>query len=253
MKIFSKISIFTKMKNPHHAFLLKEIRKQSGRPKKNPFLNNYLGNTHPLYDIRTPALRKIARDFNRTHGDKTVREFESLLTSLITGESATEKMFAGILLDQANKDLRPINPKLFDQWLDHLEGWAEVDAVCTGSYTKKQLPQDWDKWEPLLQKFSKSKNIQKRRASLVLLCGPLRHLTEKRFLYTTLDLVDRLKTEKHVLITKAVSWALRSAVKNHREEIAEYLEMNEETLPSIAVRETRKVLETGRKTKRRED
>jgi 3-methyladenine DNA glycosylase AlkD len=57
--------------------------------------------------------------------------------------------------------------------------------------------------------------------------------------------IERLKSEKEILITKAISWVLRSMVKHHRPTLIEF--MKEKDLPAIAVRETRRVLETGRK------
>jgi 3-methyladenine DNA glycosylase AlkD len=124
-----------------------------------------------------------------------------------------------------------------------------VDAVCTGDYTISQLPSDWKKWELLLRKFSRDKNIHKRRASLVLLCSPVRHVSDVKLAEVALENTDRLKNEKHVLITKAISWLLRSMVKNHKKRVQSYVQKNSKTLPAIAVRETNTVLKTGKKTK----
>jgi 3-methyladenine DNA glycosylase AlkD len=52
------------------------------------------------------------------------------------------------------------------------------------------------------------------------------------------------------MITKAISWVLRSLVKHHRSEVENYLDTHEESLPRIAVREVRVKLDTGRKTQR---
>jgi 3-methyladenine DNA glycosylase AlkD len=65
-----------------------------------------------------------------------------------------------------------------------------------------------------------------------------------------LKVVDRLKPEREVIITKAVSWVLRSMIKHYRASVEDYLTENADTLPSIAVRETRAKLVTGRKSVR---
>ena len=52
------------------------------------------------------------------------------------------------------------------------------------------------------------------------------------------------------MISKAISWVLRSLIKHHRKLVADYLTSNVATLPKIAVRETLIKLETGKKTKR---
>jgi 3-methyladenine DNA glycosylase AlkD len=236
------------MINPFHKEILQSIKEGSGTPTKHTFLDSYLGNTHPRYPINARALHTIAKNWSRTHRGLSASEFSALLTSLIESPSSTEKCMAGILMDYATPEQRKFNPELFDGWLDHLIGWAEVDAVCSGKFTIHQLPADWKRWSRVLNRFSKSKNIQKRRASLVLLCSPLRHSNEESLATMALRNVERLKSEKAVLITKAISWVLRSMVKHHKKIVAQYIQENRGTLPPIAVRETLTKLKTGKKT-----
>jgi 3-methyladenine DNA glycosylase AlkD len=99
----------------------------------------------------------------------------------------------------------------------------------------------------VLSTLSKSKNINKRRASMVLLCKPLTRSDDERLSKTALQMIDSLKGEKEILITKAISWTLRSMVKLHRSELSKYLNKNKTSLPAIAVRETATKLKTGRK------
>lgn len=239
------------MKNLFHQEILQQIKKNAGKPTQHTFLDAYLGNEHPRYPISTPVIRKIAKDWMQKHRDLPVKDFTSLLTGLIHGESSTEKFMAGILLGYAGADQRKFNPVLFDEWLNHLEGWAEVDALCTSKYSTIEIIEQWRKWKPLLLKFSKSKNINKRRASLVFFCSPISQVEDDRLTETALLLVDRLKDEKKVLITKAISWILRSMVKYNRKKLEIYLKGNAPTLPKIALRETLVKLETGRKTKKK--
>jgi 3-methyladenine DNA glycosylase AlkD len=239
------------MLNNHHQAILKLIKEHSGKPTQHTFLDSYLGNTHPRYPINMPTLRKLAKDWMKTHPDLSASAFSKLLSSLVKGESSTEKCVVGILLDYATPLQRKFNAKLFDTWLNHLEGWAEVDSVCTGDYTVTEIPANWKVWKEQLSKFTKSENINKRRASLVLLCSPLRNVIDQKLAVTALRNVDRLKNEKDILITKAISWVLRSMEKHHRHLLVEYLEDNKDTLPKIAMRETMIKLNTGTKTKRK--
>jgi 3-methyladenine DNA glycosylase AlkD len=237
------------MENHHHKEILQLIKDNSGNPTKHTFLDSYLGNNHPRYPINAPVLRRLAKEWMRNHRDLSVQEFSALLTSLIEGVSSTEKVMAGIMMDYATPAQYQFDPELFDNWLDHLIGWAEVDAVCTGKYSIAQIPADWKTWKKILKKFSKSDNIQKRRASIVLLCSAVGHNKDEDLVLTALDNVTRLKSEKDILITKAVSWILRSLVKHHKKLVATYIKENQSTLPAIAVRETLTVLKTGKKTK----
>jgi len=239
------------MPNKHHQTLLKLIQSNAGKGTQHTFLDSYLGNTNPRYAINAPTLRRLARQWMKDHQDLSVSEFARLLTSLIEGKSSTEKCLAGVLLDYSSEAQRKFDPKLFDRWLDHLEGWAEVDTVCTGDYTITEIPENWRVWKKLLVQLSKSKNVNKQRASLVLLCSPLRHITDHEMSQTALNITDRLRNEKDIRITKAISWILRSMIKHYRPLVVEYLNENSEHIPKIAVRETMMKLNTGTKTKRK--
>ena len=234
--------------NKHHQEVLSIIEKKSGKATQHTFLDGYLGNSHPRYPINAPTLRTIARDWMKAHRDMTAKEFSVMLTSLAKGKSGTEKVMVGILLDNATKDQKQFDPKLFDDWLDHLVGWAEVDAVCTGKYCVTEIPDNIATWKKILTSFSKSKNINKRRASIVFLCSPLSNSDDAALANIAFDNIDRLKTEKEIIITRAISWVLRSMIKLHRKALESYLKENEKTLPSIAVRETKVKLATGTKS-----
>lgn len=238
------------MIHPLHKEILNIFREISGKPTRDEFLNSYLGNDHPRYAIKIPELRSIAKECLRSNRHLTAREFADVITSLVEGQSCTEKMMAGIMLGYSSKDQRTFDPMIFDRWLDHLVGWAEVDTLCTGNFLASQVPLDWPKWKKLIAKLSKDKNINKRRASLALFCSPLGKVRDERIAEEALRTVERLKAEKSVLITKAISWVLRSMVKLYKPEVEAYVSENKATLPKIAVRETLVKLETGRKTNR---
>jgi 3-methyladenine DNA glycosylase AlkD len=234
--------------NSFHAEILHLIQSNSGRGTQHTFSDTYLGNKNPRYEITAPVLRKISKEWMQNHKDLTSKAFATLLTSLINGKSSTEKCFAGILMDNASKEQNSFDPKLFDKWLDQLEGWAEIDTVCTGKYPIVQLLPQWEKWSPLLTKFAKDENLNKRRASLVLLCSPISKYDDARLHEIAFENIDRLKAHKEIIITRAVSWLLRSMIKHHRKALDAYLKKNSDTLPKIAVRETMVKLKTGKKT-----
>jgi len=232
----------------HHAEILTLIEESSGQATQHTFLDSYLGNTHPRYAINAPTMRLIGKEWMKDHKKMSATEFEKTLTSLIEGKSATEKYFAGILLDASTPDQRQFDPRSFEKWLDHLVGWAEIDSVCTGPYTITAIPGNFATWKKILVRLSKSKNINKRRASLAFLCSPLRRVKDERLCLLALENVDRLKHERAILITKAISWVLRSMTNHHKELLEKYLKKNQKGLPAIAVRETLTKLKTGKKT-----
>jgi 3-methyladenine DNA glycosylase AlkD len=139
------------------------------------------------------------------------------------------------------------DPKYLNTWLNYTCGWAENDSLCQSTFTSDILLSTWSKWEKILNQFVFDKNINKRRASLVLLTKSLSQSEDSRFSDLAFKNIEKLKFEKEILITKAVSWLLRSLVKFHKEEVLEYLENNKDTLPKIAYREALSKALTGRK------
>ncbi len=154
---------------------------------------------------------------------------------------------AAAIFGKGTRYRRKFNLNKLDKWLSYTVGWAEVDSLCQSNFDAKEVIQNWPSWQAFLIKLSTDKNIHKRRASMVLLCKPLRQSDDTKLPDLALKLVNDLKHEKEILITKAVSWILRSMVKHHPKELAIYLEENKDSLPSIAYRESTRKLRTGKK------
>jgi 3-methyladenine DNA glycosylase AlkD len=201
---------------------------------------------HAYYAVSVPELRGIAQHWAAAHRQTGIEEIRVVLDALFAGDSYEEKSIAGILLHYLPQR-RQLDPRWLDGWLEQLRGWAEIDSLCQGSFTAQELLARWDIWEPLLQGFAADANIAKRRAALVLLTGPVRASDSSALADLAFTLIDALGHEREILITKAVSWLLRSLVAQHRERVERYLDERSASLPSIAVRETRHKLLTGRK------
>ncbi|HNP76344.1 MAG TPA: DNA alkylation repair protein [Cyclobacteriaceae bacterium] len=239
---------------PHrlHREILDLVELEGGELHTDTVLGRYVGTNHPRYHLSLPAMRTIARTWLRFRKDLAAAEFQKVLTSLIQGPSYNEKLMTGILLSMAPKAMQEIDPRIFKEWLGHLEGWAEVDTLCTGPFTVRQVPAQWATWKKLLPAFARSKDIHQRRASIVLLCSPIRHDNNPEMFQVMIANIERLKHEKEILITKAISWVLRSAVTHHEQAVKRYVLANKDTLPKIAVRETLVKIKTGTKTKRKD-
>lgn len=230
-----------------HKKLLEEMLKYSHKDRITKLPINYSGSIHLDYNLKTSDSRQIAKDWVKDNSNIEIDDFVLLLDSLYESDSIDEKMMAGKLIGYQSKLRSHINPQSVNKWLSYLVGWAEIDSLCQSNFTYKDLFSNWAEWEKLLDELSQDKNVSKRRASIVLLTGPISHSDDERLVQIAFQNIDRLKLEKDILITKAISWLLRDMTKNHRDEVAKYLEENNETLPKIAIRETNRKLLTGRK------
>jgi 3-methyladenine DNA glycosylase AlkD len=194
-----------------------------------------------------PALRVAAKKWAGLHKDIPAEEFEALVTALIQEPSSMKKCMGGILLGFMPKQRSLLNPSLYESWLEYTVGWGEVDAICYGYFTAPEILLHFKNWKRLIEKLSESDNINKRRAALVLLTKPLKQSPDQRLRELALFVVDRLKEERSILITKAISWLLRSLVPLHRAKVEAYLHSNKNQLPAVALRETINKLRSGRK------
>ncbi len=208
---------------------------------------DYSGSPDPSLFITSPVLHKIVDDFSKKYSDISFTDFVRLLDSLYRGKYSTEKYTASFLLGKFHKHRKQLNPDKLDGWLSYLNGWAQIDSLCQSIFSSEDMDLKWPKWLKLIRRFSIEKNISKRRASLVLLTGPVRSSIDIKFRDLAFESLEKLKGEKDILITKAISWLLRSMIKNHRAEVVKYLKENKDSLPKIAVRETLRKLTTGRK------
>jgi 3-methyladenine DNA glycosylase AlkD len=235
--------------NKQHQQILNLIKsKAKNKPfKSKHILNTYMGTDDPAYDLSNPQMRKIAKTWIKKNKDIKFDGFIKLIDSLYQGKTDTEKRIAGMLLEYLPKLRKQIDPMRIDKWLNNLNGWAQVDSLCQSSFTASELLGNWKKWKKLLLQLNKDKNINKRRASLVLLIKSLRAEENKQLAQFAFKEIDRVKKEEDKLITKAISWVLREMIKKHKKAVSKYLKANESSLPAIAVRETYRKLKTGKK------
>jgi 3-methyladenine DNA glycosylase AlkD len=234
-----------------HQELLDEIRERAYglEPQAG---DHYLGTTKPIYRLSTADSRSIVKDWIRRHPEVTPTEYRALLDSLARGRTTNELTTIGDLLRLLPRLRRTLEPTCIDAWLGRVEGWAETDSICQGSFTAAEMLGEWSAWKAALVRLSRSDNVHKRRASLVLLTRPVRESADPRLSKLAFRNIEHLKADRHILISKAISWLLRDLTRHHASEVKTYLKESEKTLPPVAVRETRAKLETGRKTPRKE-
>jgi 3-methyladenine DNA glycosylase AlkD len=238
-----------KITNKTHLLILKKIKtyKNSRDKKTNEWVQHYLGSNKPTLGIKSGEMIKMAKEIAK-ESNFSKEDFIELLDSLYSKATTFAEIdMAARLLGVMPKFRQTLDPKLLDYWLNFTCGWAEDDLLCQSNFTSEEVLGNWNKWKKLLIKFSTDKNINKRRASMVLLTKSLRESGDKRLSELAFEQIEKLKGEKEILITKAVSWLLRALVKFHKDELAIYLKNNQDSLPKIAYREAYKKVTTGRK------
>jgi len=237
-----------KITNPHHLQLLKIIDQTKSGCKQTDtvWVQKYLGSNKTFHGFSSRQMSLLVKTFldnNKLDESQCLKLLDSLYQK---GTSYTEIALAAMILPRSLL-IKSFDPKHLDLWLNYTHGWAENDVLCQSNFSADILLNNWDDWQKILKEFNQSDNINKRRASLVLLTKSLRQSDDLRLSKITFTNIDNLKSEKEILITKAVSWALRALVKFHKDEVLTYLEKNKDTLPKIVYREALSKALTGKK------
>ncbi|PIY80416.1 MAG: hypothetical protein COY80_02960 [Candidatus Pacebacteria bacterium CG_4_10_14_0_8_um_filter_42_14] len=236
--------------NSFHQEIFRLLLENSSRysdEKKADFVEHYCGTPRKLLEIKTAVRRKLIKNWCKKHVDISDEQFLDLLDSLYSGELYDERILTADLLSFFS-DYRKVLPvELLGKWILRLEGWAEIDNTCQSGFTASEVLARWNEWQPFLTKLSESKSVSQRRASLVLLVKPIRESDDLRLQRQAFITIEKLMIEKDILITKAISWLLRQLITHHISEVAAFLDLHSEKIPKIALRETRRKLETGKK------
>jgi 3-methyladenine DNA glycosylase AlkD len=235
--------------NPLHLQILKEFSKLKSKSdlKENKWIQNYLGSDKPTKGFTAANVKKFAKNII---DNNILNQYQlvDLLNSLYQHATTFNEIdIAARIIGTKVQFCRDLDPNNLDNWLNYTHGWAETDVLCQSNFDSNILLSNWETWSKLLKKFNKDSNIHKRRASLVLLTKSLRDSADLRLSELAFVNIENLKSEKEILITKAISWLLRALVKFHKLEVEIYLEENKDSLPKIAYCETLTKLTTGRK------
>lgn len=236
--------------HPEHARLLADLERLAPPPERRP-PPNYLGQgSHPLLGVSVPAKRDLAKAWAGPRRAAPPAEVLAVVESLFGGASYDEKTLAPLILAAHRPARLAVRPADVRRWLGGLVGWAEVDHLCQSLFPANQMLADWPGWGGMIAGLATDPAISRRRAALVLLTGPVKAFDDPRLRDLAFANLEALQGERDVLITKAVSWLLRSLAARHPAAVAAYLEAHAAALPAIALREARAKLATGRKAAR---
>lgn len=225
---------------------LQNLADKKKTQKEKDFVQHYLGTQKKCLCVKTGELVKIAKKIVKSN--LSGQEITNLLDDLFFGETIEEHIIGGKIFTFLSPENRAKIPFAnLKKWFQNSHGWVEVDVICQSAYTAPEVLANWQNWEKLIKDYSKSMNIQVRRASLVLQNPSVRKSNDQKIRHLAYETIDKLKPEREILITKAVSWLLRSLVILNKEEVKNYLIKNKLTLPKIAYRETLRKISTGKK------
>ncbi len=203
--------------------------------------------TARVYGVRVPRLREIARDWWREHKTILRDDLLSVVEALWAGGSREERQIAIFLLVRYKRWIPDLTWAHFDRWRRDLDNWETTDGMAQWVFGRWLLA-DPDARLHHLRDLIADEDLWSRRLALVATVWLNRGRKDLSFPDLTLEMVDRVKEERHPMITKAVSWALRGLIPKHPQRVAAYLDENRAALAPHAVREVENKLRTGLKS-----
>lgn len=224
------------------AYLLAQIERRADHADRQSSAK-FASTAPKVYGVRVPELRKIAKAWYRDHKELARGDLLALLEALWDGGSRQERGLLFHLLEHWERWVPGLSQARFDRWRRDLDSWVETDTL--GWTLAVWLAGDPDVRLDYLTELIGDEDVWSRRLALV----PLARINRGKLVFTALDLtlqlIGRVKEERHPMVTKAASWVLRETAKTHRDKVAAYVEENRDVLAGHIVREVENKLRTG--------
>ena len=200
---------------------IKKSLKKEANPKlakKNKIYNKIPGCKE--YGIKTPELRRMMRDYREKIKGLGLKQRKELSLKLYKSSYSEDALFANYILSESLDEFTPKDFSYLNKALACFSGWGATDDFCTRvlqplleKYPKQVLS--------LLKKWNKSKNIWKRRASVVAFT---RSIGESgKYTNECLQMCENLLFAREDLIQKGVGWALKDCMRGSKKKVFSYI------------------------------
>ena len=172
------------------------------------------------YGLYGQVLDKILKEFRPRFLELSLQERLDLAAGLLA-EHIGELGHAGIhVLALSAEALEPSQYDYLDRLLDDFRSWSHVDHFCT-EVMKHLLQNDREGTLSLLEKWNRSENRWKRRASVV---SFVRGVGESGlFTDEVLRLCENLIWDSEDIVRKGVGWALKDNLRSAPDRILSYV------------------------------
>ncbi len=219
-------------------------------PERRDGMLNYFTTSLRMIGVTTPNLRNVVKVHRQALKTAPPEAVLALALALVRGGTFEGRQVAYELVGGHKATLAALTVEQLEQLGEGNDNWASVDTFSCGItgmlWLKGQLK------DSTLRGWVNSKDLWWRRTAVVS-TTPLNQRTKGGTgdFERTLAMVSPVQHEKHPMIWKAVSWALRNLVQWDKERVAAYVTEHEDVLPAPVKREVRKKIETGVKNPRK--
>jgi 3-methyladenine DNA glycosylase AlkD len=212
--------------------------------KRRTGMQNYFTTEQSILGVTTPDLRTIMKAARKELKSADALYVLALGLELVNEGSLEARQLGYELVAGHKATMESLTVKQLEQLGKGNDNWASVDSfscMITGILWLHGRLED-----RTFEKWVRSDNLWWRRTAVVS-TTPLNQKTKggSGDFQRTLAMVGPVQHERHPMIWKAVSWALRNLVQWDKDRVTAYIDAHEEILPAPVKREVRKKIATG--------
>lgn len=175
---------------------------------------------HRSLGIKAGALDKLLKQYKTEVKNLSCKEAFAL-AQMLYKDKIEDTILAGNFVLQNKIDcIGKSKLPLLDKALDHFCSWSTIDDFCIDVLQPILLTYPKDTLR-FLEKWNQSKNMWKRRASVVAF---VRKVGESgKFTNEALTLCENLISDKEDLVQKGVGWCLKDIMRGDKKKVLEYV------------------------------
>lgn len=196
--------------------------------------------------VTMPEVNAITREAATAWRQLPVDARWSCLRALLASGVLEAHLVAWDVLAKDRKALAALTPSAARELMSGLDNWVTVDTlgprVLGVAWRHGALSDDF------VRGLQTSENPFERRLALTMTIAlNLKSRGGRGDARRTLEVVERALDDRHDLVVKAVSWALRQLVDWDRDAVLHFLAQHDQHVAARVRREVQRKLETGKK------
>jgi 3-methyladenine DNA glycosylase AlkD len=228
------------MKSTHNKYT-KEVeetlfRFSTKEHKKQALIKqNYVGTNDIILGLKAQEqinLEKKGFSFYEDDVNKTFLKYNEVY---LTSNVLEAKNLAFIYLDRNYKKITTTNQfNCLIKWIESVDNWSHSDSLSKFLTRFLELSPYENKFIEVIKKWNSSKNLWKRRQSLIALFYYAR--TKKQYVTFELceQLISNLLLDNEYYVQKAVGWTLRESYQVYEESTYKFIDKNINKISPIA-------------------
>lgn len=172
------------------------------------------------YGIRAPEFGELFKPYRNVLKQLSFGEKLELAGMFFKSGFIEQEAFGIAVLSYGVGEMKPADFDFLDEIVDYINNWGATDyfSLSVLQPLLRAYPKDT---MMLLRKWSKSENLWKRRASVVVFTRKIGSSGE--FTEEALELCDNLVWDKEDLVRKGVGWALKDVTRGDKQRVLEYI------------------------------